>query len=87
MRSEDTRTLPRRTGMEGAHRTAVSIGIANTVGIGIASTVGIGIASMASTHNYIHIETFVLHQLRTARSTLIKAVPNYADTCRSNCVK
>lgn len=79
MRSEDTRTLPRRTGMEGAHRTAVSIGIA--------STVGIGIASMASTHNYIHIETFVLHQLRTARSTLIKAVPNYADTCRSNCVK
>jgi hypothetical protein len=65
MRSEHTRTprtLPRRTGMERAHRTAARIEMANTVGIGIASRLSIGIASMASTHNHNHIETFVLYQ-------------------------
>lgn len=83
MRSEDTRTLPRRTSMEGAaHRTAVRIGIVSTVGIGIAS-----MASMAGTHNHIHIETFVLDQLSTSRSAQIKAVPNDAVMCQSNCVK
>jgi hypothetical protein len=82
MRSEDTRTLPRRTGMEGAHRTALGIGIAS-----IADIAGIGIASIADVHNYIHIETFVLHQLRASRSTQIKAVPNHAATYHSNCVK
>jgi hypothetical protein len=73
--------------MVGAHRIAVGIGIASTVGIGSASTANIGIVSMDSIHNHIHIETFVLHQLRTSRSAQIKAVPNFACMCQSNCVK
>ena len=87
MRSEENRTLPRKAGMEGACRIEARIEMANTVDIGIASTVSIGTASMASTHNHNHIETIVLHQLRTSRSAQIKAVPNFAGMCQSNCVK
>ena len=58
MNSEDTRTLPRTTGIERAHTSAEGIGMVSTVSIGIADIVDI--ASMAGTHNYTHIETFCL---------------------------
>ena len=58
MCSEDMRTLHRKTGRErvGKYRIAVGIGIDSTAGIA-----GKGSMESTRTHNYIHIETSVLH--------------------------